>query len=86
MPCGGRKTSSVHHHSKEYIFSGPLGSLGSFRVSLQFRNRIPLKPVLRGVGSVAPSRYCTLTDSVKPNLLFFFFDVVLASRGSSYRT
>ena len=30
VPCGGCKTSPVHHHSADYIFSGPMGSFGSF--------------------------------------------------------
>ena len=29
----------VHHHSADYIFSGPLGLLGSFRVSLKIESR-----------------------------------------------
>ena len=45
-----------HHPSADYIFSGHLGSLGSFCVSLK---RVPQKLVLGGVGSVALLHYCT---------------------------
>ena len=31
------KRLPIHHHSAEYIFSGPLGSLGSFVVSLRIK-------------------------------------------------
>ena len=47
----------VHNHSADYIFSGPLGVIGL--ILSQFENRVPLKPVLGGVGSVAPLHYCT---------------------------
>ena len=39
----------------------------------QFENRVPLKPVLWGLGGIAP-------------LIFVFFNVFLASRESSVRT
>ena len=44
------KRLPVHHHSADYIFSGPLWSFSSFLVIV---NRVPLKPVLGGVASVA---------------------------------
>ena len=62
------RTSHVHHHSAEYIFCGPLGSLGSVGVSLN----IQLRSKLGSVGSVADLHYCTQKDSVKPSLLFSF--------------
>ena len=37
----------------------------------QFENSVPLKPVLGGVGSVAPLHFCTCTDSIKPSLFYF---------------
>ena len=59
----------VHHHSADSIF-------WSFRIIglilSQFGNRVPLKPVLGGVGSVAPLHYCTWTASIKPSLVFLF--------------
>ena len=36
----------------------------------QFENRVPLKPVLGGMESIAPLHYCTRT--IIPNLLFSF--------------
>ena len=42
----------VYHHSADYIFSGPFGIIG-LNLS-QFENRVPLKPVLVGVGSTIP--------------------------------
>ena len=47
----------VHHHSADYIFSGPFGIIGL--ILNLFENRVPLKPVLGGVGSVAPLHYCS---------------------------
>ena len=38
------KRLPVHHHSADYIFSGPFGIIG-FILS-QFENRVSLKPVL----------------------------------------
>ena len=38
------------------------------------------------MGSVPPLHYCTGAGSIKPSLLFSFFDVSLAFRGSSLRT
>ena len=38
---------------------------------LQFENRVPLKPVLVDVGSVAPLNYCTCTDSIKSESAIF---------------
>ena len=49
VPCGGRKTSPVYHHSADYIFSGPFGIIGP--ILSQFKNEVPLKLVLRGVGT-----------------------------------
>ena len=80
VPCGGRKRLPVHHHSADYIFSGPFGSVGSFILS-QFENRVPLKPVLGDVGSVAPLHYCTRTDTIKPSLLFSFLMCSLLTKG-----
>ena len=45
VPCGGRNTS---HHNADYTF-------WSFGIILsQFKNRVPLKPMLGCMGSVAP--------------------------------
>ena len=41
---GAVKSLPVLHHYADYIFSGPLGSLGSVWVS--FKNRVTMKPVL----------------------------------------
>ena len=82
VPCGSRKTSPcISSSCRLYIF-------WSFGLILsQFENRVPLKQLLGGVGSVAWLNCCTWTDLIKQNLLFlFFFDVFLASRGSSFRT
>ena len=49
--------SPVQHHSADYIFWSVLGIIGL--ILSQFENRVPLKPVLGGVGSVAPLHYCT---------------------------
>ena len=56
VPCGGRKMFPVHHHSADYMFWS-LGIIGL--VLSQFENRVPLKPVLGGMGSVAPLHNCT---------------------------
>ena len=50
------KRLSVHHHSADYIFCS-FGIIGL--ILSQFENRVPLKPVLGEVGSVAPFHYCT---------------------------
>ena len=41
----------------QIIFSVPLGSYGL--ILLHFKNRVPLKSVLGGAGSVALLHYCT---------------------------
>ena len=73
----------VHHHSAYSIFSGPFGIIGL--ILSQFENSVPLKPMLGGMGCVAPLYYCTCTDSIKATLLFCFFDTFLATKGSSFR-
>ena len=50
------KRLPVHHHSADYIFD-PLKSFGL--TPSQCENRVPLKPLLGGMGSVAPLHYCT---------------------------
>ena len=50
------KRLPVHHYSADYIFWS-FGIIGL--ILSQFENRVPLKPVLGGVGSVAPLHYCT---------------------------
>ena len=42
----------VHYHSADYMFSGPFWIIGL--ILSQLENRVPLKPVLGGVDSVAP--------------------------------
>ena len=44
----------------------------------QFKNRVPLKPVLGSVVSVAPVHYCTYTVPIKRVLYFRFFNVLLS--------
>ena len=50
------KRLPVHHHSADYIFW--IFGLTGLILSL-LENRIPLKPELGGVGSVASLHYCT---------------------------
>ena len=50
------KRLPVHRYSADYIF-GSFWIIGF--ILNQFVNRVPLKPVLGGVGSVAPLHYCT---------------------------
>ena len=49
------KRLPVHHHSADYILSGPLGSLGSFLVILNISSS---EAGASGVGSVALLNYC----------------------------
>ena len=46
----------VHNHSADYIFWSFV--IIGF-ILIQLEKRVPLKPVLGGVGSVAPLHYCT---------------------------
>ena len=46
------KQLPVHHLSADYIFPGSFGIIEL--IPCQIENRLPLKPVLGGVGSVAP--------------------------------
>ena len=56
------KRLPILHHSADYIF----WSFGIVGLILSpFENRVSLKPVLGGVGSVAPLHYCTRTDFSK---------------------
>ena len=73
VPCGGRKTSPRTSSKCILYISWSFGITGL--ILIQFENRVPLKSVLRGVGSLAPLYYCSWTDSIKPSLLFHFFDV-----------
>ena len=47
----------VHNHSAYSIFSGPFGIIGL--ILSQFENSVSLKPMLGGMGCVAPLYYCT---------------------------
>ena len=68
----------------DYIFSGPLGSLGTLS---QLENRIPLKPMPRGLGSVALLHSCTITDSINETESAIFVSLMVrAYRGSSIKT
>ena len=57
VPYGGRKNLPNRYYSADFIFSWFFGIIGL--ILSQFENRVPLKPVLGGVGSVAPLHYCT---------------------------
>ena len=51
------KRLPIHTQSADYIFFWSFGIIGL--ILSQFGNRVPLKPVLGGMGSVAPLHYCT---------------------------
>ena len=72
VPCGGRKSLPVYHHSAGYILF-PLGSLSS---SVFFENRIPLKlkPALRGVCRLA--KYSVAYEGTQSNRASDFRDFV----------
>ena len=67
MSCGGRKRLPVHHLSADYTFSGPFGITGL--ILSQFENRVPLKPVLWGIGGIAPLIFVSLTCFLLPENL-----------------
>ena len=54
VPCVGRKMSPVHNCSADYIF---WRFVIIVLILSQFENRVPLKPVQGGVGSVT-LHYC----------------------------
>ena len=73
------KRLRVHHHSADYIYSGPLGSLGSF--FSQFGNSVPLKPVL--VAWAVLHNYIIAHEQIKMKnrvCYFRFFDVFFYQR------
>ena len=75
VPCGGPKSLPVHRHSADYIFwtCGIIGLILS-----QFENRVPLKPVLVGVGSVA--QLLNINKLNNRVCYFHFFNVSHASK------
>ena len=63
------------------IFTGPLGSLGSFS---QFENRVLLKPALEGVAIVAPIIAGHEQTQLNRVCYFHYFGIFFASKESSY--
>ena len=70
------KRLPVHHHSADHILSGPMGVI--WLLPSQFENRVPLKPVQGGVGSVA--LYITAHEQLVMSMMVSFCAVLFPTR------